>query len=104
MRSRTRARSSSVITVMSTFTSSTPSSGSRAPVTRLVISARSGHPGTVNATSTDTVPRLMSTCLTMPKSTMLMLSSGSWTGRSASITCVSVNGMDKASGGFPLSR
>ena len=90
--SRTAARSSSVITVKSMSARSMPSRASAASVTRLVISARSGHPATVSATCTATVPPSMATPLTMPRSTMLRCSSGSSTGRSASMTSASVTG------------
>ena len=57
------------------------------------ISFFSGQPGTVSAMSTPTTPLpRMSTLRTMPRSTIERCSSGSWTGRSASMTCASVTG------------
>ncbi len=89
---RTAARSSSVITVKSTSTRSTPSRAVTASVTRWSISARSGQPATVRAIWTWTLPPSMAMPLTMPRSTMVRCSSGSWTGRRASMTRASVDG------------
>ena len=53
---RSASRSSSVMTVKSSATPVTPSSGRTAAVTRFWISLRSGQPATVSATRTPTVP------------------------------------------------
>ena len=90
---RSAARSSSVMTVKSRSTASTPSSATTAPFTRLVISARSGHPAMVSATVTATRPPSTSMRRTMSRSTMLRCSSGSWTGRRASRTWASETGI-----------
>ena len=71
----------------------TPSSARTAPLTRLSISLRSGHPAMVSATFTVTSPSTMVTSRTMPRSTMLRCSSGSSTGRRTSMTCSVVTGM-----------
>ena len=85
---RRSSRSWSVITVKSRETARTPLSGVTAPVTRDVISLRSGQPAMVRAMSTSTSPfREMSTLRTIPRSTIERRSSGSSTGRSASMTC-----------------
>src|SRR5262245_31730471 len=88
---RSSSRSLSLITVNSSSTLVTPSIGRRAPSTRDWISLRSGHPGTVSATSTDTVPSgRHSARRTMPRSTIERWSSGSSTGRNASTSCSEV--------------
>ena len=67
-----------------------PVEGNRSSRTRRVTSSRSGHPATVRATVTVTRLRRTSTARTMPMSTMLTFSSGSVTGRRASMTCCSL--------------
>ena len=94
MSSRTRARSSSVMTSKATSTSSTPSRATTASPTRRWISLRSGQPGTVRAISTRTLAPCTCTPRTMPRSTMLRWSSGSSTGRRASMIWDSVGTAD----------
>src|SRR4051812_3654307 len=90
---RRACSSSGVITVNSTVTALWGSRPLIASVTRRSISARRGHPGTVSAISTPTDPEARSTRFTIPRSTMLRCSSGSSTGRSASMTTASVRDM-----------
>ena len=87
---RSSALSASLITVKSRVTAATPSSSSSASVTRRWISLRSGQPATVSAMRTSAWPPSMVEPLYMPRSTMLRCSSGSSTGRRASITSASV--------------
>ena len=93
-RSRSSSRSVSLMTVKSTPTASTPSRATTASSTDRWISAFRGQPGTVRATCTLTRRPSIATPRTMPRSTMLRLSSGSWTGRRASMTWDSVTGTD----------
>ena len=88
---RNCSRSASLITVNSRSTEVTPASPVAASVTRRWISLFSGQPGTVRATSTPTRPSSPTrTARSMPRSTIERCSSGSSTGRRASITCSSV--------------
>ena len=96
--SRTRARSSSLITSKVTSTDCTSSRAWTASPTRRWISFFSGQPGTVRATSTRTDAPLICTERTMPRSTMLRCSSGSSTGRSASMIWDSVGTVDLPGG------
>ncbi len=92
---RSTSRSSSVMTVKSTNASSIPSSATTAFFTRLSISARSGQPATVRAMRTLTVRSWMAMVRTMSRSTMLRCSSGSSTGRNASVISASVIAMGR---------
>ena len=87
---RSSARSASFITVKSRVTAATPSRASSASLTLFWISLRSGHPATVSAIFTSAWPPSKRTPRYMPRSTMLRCSSGSSTGRRASITSASV--------------
>src|SRR4051794_1204851 len=98
---RRACSSSGVITVNSTVTALWGSRPLIASVTRRSISARRGHPGTVSAISTPTDPEARSTRFTIPRSTMLRCSSGSSTGRSASMTSASVRDMGPKLTGMP---
>jgi hypothetical protein len=97
---RSSSRSWSVITVKSSATLFTPSSAVTAVVTRFWISFRSGQPATVRATRTLTVPPSTMTLRTMPRSTIERRSSGSSTGRSASMiwSCVGMGASLGAAG------
>ena len=82
---RSAARSSSVIEVKPSASSSTSGSASTTDRTRRSISFFSGHPGMVSAMVRRTVPPSTVTSRTMSRSTMLRCSSGSSTGRRASM-------------------
>ena len=104
---RTFWRSASVITPKSMATLPPGASGATAVVTRFWISLRRGHPGTVSTTVSDTPLADTLTSRTMPRSTMERCSSGSSTGRSASMICstVAVMGFSVGvSGEFALRR
>ena len=84
----------SVMTVKSRATPVTPSTASSAVLTRCWISLRSGQPATVSAMSTQTDLSLrLSTLRTMSRSTIERCSSGSSTGRRASIRWSTVAGI-----------
>ena len=82
---RMARRSSSVMASIVTCTPATPSRPERAWVTRRWISAFSGQPATVRRMATRTRPSSTATSPTIPRSTMLRCSSGSWTSRRAVI-------------------
>ena len=98
--SRSAARSSSVMTVKSRSTRSTPSSAATAPRDPVgdLGAQRAAGDGEGDRHGDRLAPS-MATSLTMPRSTMLRCSSGSSTGRRASMTSASVTAMVWASRG-----
>ena len=91
--SRTLARCSSVMTPKSMLTRLTPSRAWTASVTSVWIWLRNGQPAMVRSMPTSTWPPSMAVERTIPRSTMLRWSSGSCTGRRASMTAASVTDM-----------